>query len=580
MLVADGLQHAGVGREAGLAAALARQAELLEEHRAELLGRADDELLVGQRPDLALEAVDLVAHALVDLGQALAVEAHAGDLHVAQHAHERQLDLGHQRLEAAVVQLLALPGGERLQDDGVGPGLVVDVGGQPALLADLAEREAAARGLEQVGGQHRVVGQAGRHDAELLGVVGDDGPIAERRDELLGALARAHEHVLARGHAEAPVGVGRDELALRGLGRDDRDRDLLAALEARDVGQRARAHAGLDRDLRDGRGRRAVVALAEGLLQARERSAQLELAEDLAQARAVGLARGLGHRVDLDRHVELDRRQLLRQARVVGVRGQVLLALGAGDVVDVGEDLLERAEALQQLGGRLVADPGNAGDVVRRVALQAVEVGDQLRGDPVAVDDRLVVVDLGVGDAAPGGHDLHARLGVDDLEGVAVAGDDHDRHPGVARAIGDGGDDVVGLEAVDRDVAIAEGVDERLEVRPLLLEQVGPRPARRLVVRRDLLAPRGARVPDDDRRLGPVLGQQLHEHRGEAEDRVGGKAGRGGDRLGQGEERAVGKRVAVDQEELVVPVGRHAPHATRSARDGAGPTPQTARLGP
>ena len=57
VLVADRLQHAGVGREAGLAAALARQAELLEEHRAELLRRADDELLAGQRPDLALEVV-------------------------------------------------------------------------------------------------------------------------------------------------------------------------------------------------------------------------------------------------------------------------------------------------------------------------------------------------------------------------------------------------------------------------------------------------------------------------------------------------------------------------------------------
>ena len=245
--------------------------------------------------------MDLVAHALVDLGQPLAVEAHAGDLHVAQHPHERQLDLGHQPLEAAIVQLLALPRGERLQDDGVGPGLVVDVGGQAALLADLAEREAPARGLEQVGGQHGVVGQAGRDDAELLGVVRDDRAIAERRDELLGALARADEHVLAGGHAEAPVGVGRDELALRGLRRDDRDGDLLAALEAGHVGQRARAHPRLDRDLRHRGGRRAVVALAEGLLQARERRAQLELAEDLAQARAVGLARGLGHRVDLDR---------------------------------------------------------------------------------------------------------------------------------------------------------------------------------------------------------------------------------------------------------------------------------------
>jgi hypothetical protein len=38
VLVADRLQHAGVGREARLAAALARQAELLEQDRRQLLG--------------------------------------------------------------------------------------------------------------------------------------------------------------------------------------------------------------------------------------------------------------------------------------------------------------------------------------------------------------------------------------------------------------------------------------------------------------------------------------------------------------------------------------------------------------
>ena len=57
VLVADRLQHARVGREARLAAPLARQAELLEQDLAELLRRADDELLAGELPDLALERV-------------------------------------------------------------------------------------------------------------------------------------------------------------------------------------------------------------------------------------------------------------------------------------------------------------------------------------------------------------------------------------------------------------------------------------------------------------------------------------------------------------------------------------------
>ena len=55
VLVADRLEHAGVGGEAGLAAALPRQPQLLEQDLAELLRRADRELLPGERPDLALE---------------------------------------------------------------------------------------------------------------------------------------------------------------------------------------------------------------------------------------------------------------------------------------------------------------------------------------------------------------------------------------------------------------------------------------------------------------------------------------------------------------------------------------------
>ena len=55
VLVADRLQHAGVGAVAGLAAALARELELLEQDRAELLRRADHELLARELPDLALE---------------------------------------------------------------------------------------------------------------------------------------------------------------------------------------------------------------------------------------------------------------------------------------------------------------------------------------------------------------------------------------------------------------------------------------------------------------------------------------------------------------------------------------------
>ena len=108
--------------------------------------------------------------------------------------------------------------------------------------------------------------------------------------------------------------------------------------------------------------------------------------------------------VDVRLHVAHRRRERLRHARVVGVVGQVLLALGAGDLVDARQDGLEVAELLEQVRGGLVADARDAGDVVRGVALEAVEVGDQLGRDAVAVDDGVAVVDLRLGDAAAGRH--------------------------------------------------------------------------------------------------------------------------------------------------------------------------------
>jgi hypothetical protein len=74
------------------------------------------------------------------------------------------------------------------------------------------------------------------------------------------------------------------------------------------------------------------------------------------------------------------------------------------------------------------------------------------------------------------------------------------------------------------------------------------RSARRAGSRLQGLPSRIPRVPDDHGRLRPVVGQDLHEHRREPEDRVRGHAGRGRDRLGEREESPVGEAVAVDQE--------------------------------
>ena len=242
--------------------------------------------------------------------------------------------------------------------------------------------------------------------------------------------------------------------------------------------------------------------------------------------------------------------------------GQVLLAFGAGDLVDACQHLVQRAELLQQLGRGFLADPGDAGDVVGGVAAQPHQVGDQLRRHPVALLDRGAVVDLGLGDPARGAHHPHPL--VDQLVGVAVAGHDHHLDPLLARLLGQRGDHVVGLVALDLDVGVAEGLDQRHQVRPLLAQQVGARFALGLVEVVGLLAAAPAGVPGDDHPLRMVLVDDFDQHRGEPVDRVGRPPVAGPDRLRQGEEGAVGEAVAVDQEELGC-VGAHRAPTLRGA---------------
>src|SRR6185312_15673898 len=85
VLLSDRGEHPRVGGEAGLATALLRQAELFEQHLAQLLRRADRELLPRELPDLALERGDALAEARADLGEPRGVDPHAGPLDVDQH---------------------------------------------------------------------------------------------------------------------------------------------------------------------------------------------------------------------------------------------------------------------------------------------------------------------------------------------------------------------------------------------------------------------------------------------------------------------------------------------------------------
>jgi hypothetical protein len=110
-------------------------------------------------------------------------------------------------------------------------------------------------------------------------------------------------------------------------------------------------------------------------------------------------------------------------------------------------------------------DPGNPGQPVAGVAPEGGEVGVLRRGDAVPRSQRGGVHDLQLGDAAGGVQHADVAVVVDELEQVAVAGDDVHGHGG---PLGEGGDHVVGLVLVGADRGDAEGVEHVEDDRDLV----------------------------------------------------------------------------------------------------------------
>ena len=168
----------------------------------------------------------------------------------------------------------------------------------------------------------------------------------------------------------------------------------------------------------------------------------------------------------------------------------------AGDSsAGVLDDVLKRSVLRDELPRGFVADPGDAGDVVARVPLEADEVRDLVGPDSVASLDALGRVDLDVGHATRRHHQADV-LG-DELERVAVGRDDARLDSCLVGLRRERRDDVVGLPALELEVRVAERLDDRSEVRELLAQEVGHRAAFGFVLGVDLLAVYRAGVPGD-----------------------------------------------------------------------------------
>ena len=440
---------------------------------------------------------------------------------------ERKLDLAVERLHAALAnareERLGEPsscGGPAHERLGLLLGGRLGLKLEAVLGGQLVDGVRGARRLDQVREQQRVLL---RGDALRLGVVDDECPV--RSVEQVGETTTTS--VACQRHALLVARVGQRPGTLQ---------QTVAQLLAP-------GHQGLLELHR--RRRHGDVELVD----AAQQVAELEAPEHLLQLRAVGRGEDELRHVAVELEVAPHRRQLLRLPRLVGVLGDVLAARRR-QLVGVRDHLLERPVLPDQLPGGLVADPRDAGDVVRGVALEPDEVRDLLRPDPVARLDAIGRVHVHVGDPARSHHQRDVLR--DELEGVAVRRDDgrlDARLVGVRR---ERGDDVVRLPALELEVAVAERLDDRAEVRELLAEEIRHRLALRLVVLRDRGPVHGPGVPGDGDALRLVVGEELEEHVREAEQRVRREALARRELLGQREEGAVGEVVSVDEEELAV----------------------------
>ncbi len=281
--------------------------------------------------------------------------------------------------------------------------------------------------------------------------------------------------------------------------------------------------------------------------------------------------------VGVERHVAPE----LGELAVVDHLAEVLAELVADlalHLVDPGDQLGERAELLDPLGGGLLAHARDVGEVVAGVAAQGGEVGILLGGQAVLLDDGGGVETRHVADAAARHQQRDAV--VHELEGVAVAGDDQHVHLLPGGPVGERGDQVVGLEAREREVGHAERVEHLEDQADLAAEVLRGLLAVGFVLLVRLVAEGGLRpVEADDHVTRPLIAKDVDQHRGEAVHRLGVLAvGRGEVRVLQRVERAVRERVPVQEKQAVACGGRFLLRHTRSLVSMYDRTPRAVQL--
>ena len=540
------LQHIGVGGPSGFRLFPVGQPQLFKQDGPQLLGRVDVERLPRCGVDGLLRLVHDALQRLAVLGQRLPVHQKARRLHLRQHPAQRQLHIVVQRLHIQLPQLGRQCPAERRHGGGIadesrlrrrvvpqqgGKRLLRQMGRLGQLLVVEGEEQlgdivAAGGGVTKVGRQrrveHKTLGgqlplQQGAHG--VLDVMSHlfDVRREQRRQQIMpvpGVAAfvqlRHQGRVLPRFTLYRQCREIRQTIDGDMICRPPQGQQLLCP--------RRRLH-----DLHIGcAGRLFFRGAFGGQTVLVNELLELQTQEQVIQLRLEGPAQVV-LRLEVQRCVGDDGGQPV----AVPCRRLPLLQLaeGGGLGVYVRHLRVQRVDAavlLHQRHGGLLSDARYAGDVVRAVAHQRLQV-DHVNGiKAVGLPERLRRHILCGGLAHAGGHQLHLGVVGDKLETVLVAGD-HDAVPAIGLAFAaDGADEVVGLIAGQLVLGDAHSRQHLLQRQQLHGQLLRHPLALGLVGRIRLMAER--RLPPvegDAQRLRLLLIQQTLERGNEAVDGVG-----------------------------------------------------------
>ena len=122
--------------------------------------------------------------------------------------------------------------------------------------------------------------------------------------------------------------------------------------------------------------------------------------------------------------------------------------------------IFNRMKALNQRGRRLLADRGDARDIVGGIAHQRLDINEFLRRDPVGLPDRLRREIQNLGFAAAGLRQSNQNVAIRELQKIPVTGHNRDLISLFLAAFCEGPDHIIRLKPLKRNRLNVHGAKE------------------------------------------------------------------------------------------------------------------------